>query len=642
MAINLATQYPGKVTAPSANYPWGSARNITTPGDGTGTPWEAAIVNDFLGLQQALLTRAGVTPSGTPDNATTSQYVDAILSLQADINVLEHGLVANDGSTAARNANTAAIIALVDPTIAVKEVGRIVWPNITGTDKYYFNDFFDMDDHCNFDLAGSTLSLAKIYAAADDARGFINCIRNVTIENGNIEIDYDGSAGTNAGPAIRVGSRVGYPFGSFTDGIEDEDLSVPMGNITLRNLRINTNNPDSYGVLAFGGIDGWTCENIFIEGNAVAEWGIVYEFGFYHYEATAANIVSSHGRNFDFKNISVNNLDVTEGGALTLRGAYNAKMTNIYANSIFSVIGVTPGEALFWNVAPGDVPGAKHCITMENIVGVDVVNTGLGLYGASANTGYLSGEPLQDEDLCELYTFSLDGFAIECDGFGIYAHGPITAKNGYIGGICGSGGIVLTDECVQFDLNNIRVEGGNNYAVRGDFGANIWSTIRGKVGQIRNCVFRDNIGAAISLGNTQSVLIENNRLGSSVLYDVAAETGQTNAVSLSSTAKGVKCRGNFCTTNGGDAYVSTATGVNGNEINEARNDVTRTGVWIIDGVSFETAANIANISASINTVDRFYGKEVWDTTNARKMFSLGRLTSSAWEGVDGSGTVTPS
>lgn len=78
MAINLETQYPGKVNPSDSDYPYGSARNVTVPGDGTGTPWEAAFVNDLVGFQQAMLQDAGIVPSGTPDKATLSQYLQAL------------------------------------------------------------------------------------------------------------------------------------------------------------------------------------------------------------------------------------------------------------------------------------------------------------------------------------------------------------------------------------------------------------------------------------------------------------------------------------------------------------------------------------------------------------------------------------
>lgn len=81
MAINPETQYPGKIAPSDAEYPYGKARNISLPGDGTGTPWEAALVNDLFGYQQALLSEADITPTGDPDNAQESQYAEATAQL---------------------------------------------------------------------------------------------------------------------------------------------------------------------------------------------------------------------------------------------------------------------------------------------------------------------------------------------------------------------------------------------------------------------------------------------------------------------------------------------------------------------------------------------------------------------------------
>lgn len=78
MAINPEAQYPGKITPGDANYPYGSARNVTVPGDGTGTPWEAALLNDIFGFQQAMLNEAAIVPSGAPDNVLASQYLSAL------------------------------------------------------------------------------------------------------------------------------------------------------------------------------------------------------------------------------------------------------------------------------------------------------------------------------------------------------------------------------------------------------------------------------------------------------------------------------------------------------------------------------------------------------------------------------------
>lgn len=81
MAISIDEQYPGKTAGTSTEYPLGKARNVTVPGDGTGTPWEQAIVNDDQGFKQALLAAAEIDPSGTPDTAVASQYLEALYTL---------------------------------------------------------------------------------------------------------------------------------------------------------------------------------------------------------------------------------------------------------------------------------------------------------------------------------------------------------------------------------------------------------------------------------------------------------------------------------------------------------------------------------------------------------------------------------
>ncbi len=78
MAINPETSFPGKITASSAKYPFGKARNVTLPGDGTGTPWDQLILNDIFGFQQALLSEAGIVPTGSPDEVGDSQYLNAL------------------------------------------------------------------------------------------------------------------------------------------------------------------------------------------------------------------------------------------------------------------------------------------------------------------------------------------------------------------------------------------------------------------------------------------------------------------------------------------------------------------------------------------------------------------------------------
>ena len=78
MAIRIVDAYPGKTAGVVDGYPHGKARNVTAPNDGTGTPLDAALVNDDQGFKQALLAAADITPSGTPDEVGASQYLEAL------------------------------------------------------------------------------------------------------------------------------------------------------------------------------------------------------------------------------------------------------------------------------------------------------------------------------------------------------------------------------------------------------------------------------------------------------------------------------------------------------------------------------------------------------------------------------------
>lgn len=91
--INLLIQYPGKVGASSGNYPFGTPRNITAPGDGTGTPWEEAWVKDIEGFKTALMALAGITPDGNPETAVASQLLEALQKIAPMLNVKAFGAV---------------------------------------------------------------------------------------------------------------------------------------------------------------------------------------------------------------------------------------------------------------------------------------------------------------------------------------------------------------------------------------------------------------------------------------------------------------------------------------------------------------------------------------------------------------------
>lgn len=81
MAINPILRYGGQVFDNRVGYPYGSARNKSTPTDTNGTPLERMWVNDIWGFQQALLNEAGIVPTNSPDRVGASQYLQAIQAI---------------------------------------------------------------------------------------------------------------------------------------------------------------------------------------------------------------------------------------------------------------------------------------------------------------------------------------------------------------------------------------------------------------------------------------------------------------------------------------------------------------------------------------------------------------------------------
>src|SRR3972149_4089815 len=77
MALIPSSRSPAQTDA-AAGYPQGKARNAGTFQDGTGTPLEKDWVNDIWGFMQALMGRAGITPSGVPDEVGASDALDSV------------------------------------------------------------------------------------------------------------------------------------------------------------------------------------------------------------------------------------------------------------------------------------------------------------------------------------------------------------------------------------------------------------------------------------------------------------------------------------------------------------------------------------------------------------------------------------
>ncbi len=113
-------EFAGKINPADANYTRGSAVDVSSPGAGDGTPFIEELVNDTFGWQQALLDEVGAVPTGAPDTAIASQYLDAFKELIA--------------------------IQSANDTPVIIDGGFNIWPefltNVFTSDGYSANNFF--------------------------------------------------------------------------------------------------------------------------------------------------------------------------------------------------------------------------------------------------------------------------------------------------------------------------------------------------------------------------------------------------------------------------------------------------------------------------------------------------------------------
>lgn len=79
MAQKLHTTYGGgKVGAPTAEYPGGIPRNVSSPLAGDGTPNDEIMAKDLWGFLQAIMDQSGLTYTEVPDTALASQYLEGL------------------------------------------------------------------------------------------------------------------------------------------------------------------------------------------------------------------------------------------------------------------------------------------------------------------------------------------------------------------------------------------------------------------------------------------------------------------------------------------------------------------------------------------------------------------------------------
>jgi hypothetical protein len=504
--------------------------------------------------------------------------------------VRRYGLLPNNEAAAAEN--TRALKALCAPGGALH--GSMCFPNTTGSDVYYLNDIIAFQDGTHVDLQGSTLHFHKDGEKGDTNSGFIFAVRDFSICNGSIIVDYQmGGGGTNAGNALTFGNRGGDS--RYFSPIYDSLLSTPMGNIVVRNLRISSNTKSGNGIFMIGGLSGVVMENVWIDGGGALYGGIAYEFGWATNEPRMDQRQTSHAHNMRFSNINITNLDSEHGWAFGLTGAYNCWIDGLYVKSAKVLFQSSPGEAAFYRPwLHVDQVGAKRNISLRNVVGTDITGTAIVFAGASAKTGgYLHATQNSASDQTDLIDCSIDGFAIDGanldGGYGIQSSAEkMDLRNGRITNF--SRGIVTTHECTRMTIESVDIFGCRNEGMEIGQQVSIWNPPREKMGFVRNCFIAGNstgrpgVFAAIEIDLCAAFIIEGNRFGYENPHDGILESTQGPAIRIGTQAKHVVCRCNHIggVHGEGSAYTNRSTDASkGNAIEHASGVATAAGAWTV-------------------------------------------------------------
>jgi len=504
--------------------------------------------------------------------------------------VRRYGVVPDDANAA--HANTLALKKLCSPEISRHGfAGLLRFPNSSGSDIYHFDDIITFRDGISLDLQNCTLKFVK--AGSDphaQNAGFIYAVRDFTIENGAIDVHYP-TAGAGQGSAIAFGSRNAPNFKYFSN-YYDKLLPSPQGNIRVRNLRVTSDNPNAKLILALGGLQNVSFENLVLDGKGISD-GIYYEFGWATNEPDPTRRQTSHAHNLRFINIVANNLRrIGDSSAIGANGAYNVLLDGISVNGAHSALSFGTGESLFYRPAADiDDVGAKRNICIRNLVAQNLTGTAVEFIGANPPSGgYLRSLRLEPSAETDLLDCSLDGFAIDsAAGYGIHSSaGRLVIANGRISNC--QRGIVTTDECTWFSISDVAVLNNSGIGLQIGQGLNIYVPPREKMGIIRNCFIAGNSKVApganpgIVLANCRSVLIENNRFGYERGHDGKAEATQGCAViGGGADTFGIRCVGNYvaATAGGAPAYALANSGTKGRgcTIEHAGGITTRQGPW---------------------------------------------------------------
>lgn len=575
--------------------------------------------------QTAAEATVGVTPTNT---------------LYPPGNVLRYGLVPNTAGSAA--ANAVALKALISYNIHhTGWKGTVTFPNTTGTDIYYFNDYLDFRPGIEVDLQNCTLTFQKGTDATDVNSGFVSAIRDFSIRNGYINVNFQC---VNGGHGMMFGARGadGTYFTPLYDSTLTDEIGNPttMGNIKVTNVKVTSNNPSQRCVLMLGGLQDVSFENLWMDGTSVAD-GLYYEFGWATDNGgVLAGRQTSHAHNISFKNIKVTNLypavaGVGGGSAIAMNGAYNVSIDGLKVINAGVVCGFGFGESYFYNPWSAVDTGiaTKRGITMRNIVGKGISSAAFSLQGANTSSvagGYLAAvlnalaTPALYIAQTDLLSFIIDGFSINCvtatpnHGIAVTGAQNIEISNGIIAGF--QRGISLTSECTNYHIRNVNVFGSTVAGIGAGTGNAVWSPARSSLGVIENCFVAGSSTSAastqpgITIGNSYSCHIRNCRLGYETGHDGVAETTQAQAISLGATAFGVVCDNNYIAgTSGGAVGYALAGSVNsrGCVILNPRGVITQSGLWS----SLQTVGNFTIAYSASMTPDASSARNIITATN---------------------------
>lgn len=543
-----------------------------------------SILTGALALTSAQVAIGAGVSAGT--SAGPAGASDTALNSSGDVR--RYGLIPNRPDAAAEN--TRKLKALIAPDGILR--GNISFPNSSGGDVYHLDDIIAFRDGTHIDLQGSTLHFHKTGEKSDTNSGFVFAVRDFSIVNGSIVVDYQmGGGGTNAGNALAFGNR--GTDSSYFSPTYDSLLSSPMGNIVVRNIRIASNTKGGNGIFLIGGLNGVVLENVWIDGGGVLGSGIYYEFGWATNEPQMAMRQTSHAYNMRFSNINISNISTENGQALGLTGAYNCWVDGLYVNSAKILLQCSPGESAFFRPwARVDQIGAKRNIAFRNIVGTGITGTAIVIAGASAKTsGYLHVTQNTAANQTDLIDCCIDGFAIDGanldGGYGIHSSAEkMDLRNGRITNF--SRGIVTTDECTRMTIESVDTFGNRQCGMEIGQQSSIWNPPRQKMGFIRNCFIAGNSVAApgrfaaIELDGCAAFVVEGNRFGYEAAHDGVHETTQGPSVRIGARANNVVCRSNHTggVRDGEIAFVSqSADPARGNVLEHQSGIASVAGAW---------------------------------------------------------------